>query len=165
MNASLEERVRKIEDYQAILDLKGRYCNACDGGWDRPSHDYELVTTLFTEDAVWDGRPGLPLAQGRDAIRSMMQKFREQLPFIIHHVMNPVINIDGDMATGHWHAIIHYQRSKGASTSFAVYEETYVRTDSGWRIQELRVRNTAHIHMREGTVTTEFVTQSAGQDR
>jgi len=29
MNLSLEQRIRNIEDYQAILDLKGRYCNAC----------------------------------------------------------------------------------------------------------------------------------------
>lgn len=158
MNSSLEQRIRKIEDYQAILDLKGRYCNACDGGWGRPSHDYDTVSDLFTEDAVWDGRPGLPMVEGREAIRAMMQKFREQLPFIIHHVMNPVIDIDGDTATGHWHAIIHYQRSKGASTSFAFYEETYVRTEGGWRIRSLRVQNTAHVHVRNGIVTSEFIT-------
>jgi hypothetical protein len=94
----------------------------------------------------------------------MMQRFREQLPFIIHHVMNPVITIDGATATGHWHAIIHYRRSKGAGTSFAFYEETYVRTDAGWLIQSLRVRNTAHMQVRDGAVTTEFVTHSAGTD-
>ena len=159
MNDSLEARVRRIEDYQTILDLKGRYCNACDGGWDRPSHDFKAVTELFTEDAVWDGRPGLPLAEGREAIGEMMMAFRAKLPFIIHHVMNPVITINGDTATGHWHAIIHYRRSKGASTSYAIYEETYVRTDQGWLIQSLHVRNTAHVHLREGIVTTEFVTE------
>ena len=160
MSASLEERLRRIEDYQAIVDLKGRYCNACDGGWDRPSHDVGAMADLFTSDAVWDGRPGLPLAQGRDTILAMMAKFREQLPFIIHHIMNPVIDIDGDSASGNWHAIIHYRRSHGASTSFAIYDETYVRTDSGWRIQSLRVTNTAHLHVRDGVVSSEFVSGS-----
>ena len=164
MSTTLEERIRRIEDYQAILDLKGRYCNACDGGWDRPSHDIDVILSLFTEDAVWDGRPGLPLAQGRDAIRAMMQKFREQLPFIIHHVISPIINIDGDTATGHWHAIIHYRRSKGASTSFAIYEDTYLRTDTGWLIQSLRVRNITHMHVRDGVVSTEFVIDPSGPD-
>ena len=161
MNNSLEERVRRIEDYQAILDLKGRYCNACDGGWERPSHDYDVVSELFTGDAVWDGRPGLPLAEGREAIRAMMKNFRDKLPFIIHHVMNPVITIEGDTATGHWHAIIHYRRPNGASTSFAFYEETYVKRDGRWLIQSLYVRNTAHVHIRGGAVTTEFVTDNS----
>ena len=164
MNESVEERIRRIEDYQAILDLKGRYCNACDGGWEHPSHDFDALAELFTEEAVWDGRPGLPLAEGREAIRDVMKNFRDKLPFIIHHVMNPVITIDGDTATGHWHGIIHYRRSKGASTSFVLYEETYARTDQGWRIRSLRVRNIAHVHVRDGFVATEFVTDTAGPD-
>ena len=156
MNASLEERVRKIEDYQAILELKARYCNACDGGWDRPSHDYNTLADLFTEDAAWDGRPGLPFAEGREGIRAMMKDFQEKLPFIIHHVMNPIITIDGDSATGHWHAMIHYKRSKGAGTSHAIYEETYVRVAQSWKIKSLLVRNAAHVHIRDGIITPEF---------
>jgi len=35
----LEKRLQEMEDYRAILELKARYCNACDGGWDRPTHN------------------------------------------------------------------------------------------------------------------------------
>jgi len=155
-NMTLEQRLRRMEDYQEILELKARYCNTCDGGWDRPSHDYDAAVDLFTEDAVWDGRPGLPCVEGLEAIRTLMKGFREKLPFIIHYVMNPIITIEGDTATGHWHAIIHYRRSKGSGTSYAIYEETYVRTENGWRIQSLRVKNAAHLNIRDGVITPQF---------
>jgi hypothetical protein len=36
---TLEQRVQVLEDIQAITELKAAYCNAADGGWDRPSHE------------------------------------------------------------------------------------------------------------------------------
>src|SRR3972149_1978007 len=106
VDVALHERLRELEDYRAIIELKHRYCNACDGGWDRPTHNIEILSELFTEDAVWDGRPVLPLAEGWAAILGTMQEFRDSFPFIIHNVMNPVIAITGDLARGHWHAIL-----------------------------------------------------------
>ena len=154
----LEKRLQEMEDYRAILELKARYCNACDGGWDRPTHDLQALSELFTEDAVWDGRPALPLAEGREAILNIMQGFRDTFPFIIHNVMNPVIAIDGDIAKGQWHAILHYRTPKGAGTSYSIYEDTFTRTAAGWRIKTLRVMGAAHVDFRETGTRCKFVT-------
>jgi hypothetical protein len=147
--ADMQGRLLEMEDYRAIIELKSRYCNACDGGWDRTTHDLKILGELFTEDAVWDGRPTLPLAEGREAILIMMQGFRDTFPFIIHNVMNPVIAIDGDNAKGQWHAILHYRTPKGAGTSYSIYEDTFERTAAGWRIKLLRVTGAAHVEFRE----------------
>lgn len=157
-DADLQTRLREMEDYRAIIELKHRYCNACDGGWDRPTHDLKILGELFTEDAVWDGRPSLPLAEGREAILKIMQGFRDTFPFIVHNVMNPVIAIDGDRATGQWHAILHYQTPKGAGTSYSIYEDSFARTASGWRIKSLRVIGAAHVEFRETGMRCKFVT-------
>ncbi|OGT71319.1 MAG: hypothetical protein A3I78_01045 [Gammaproteobacteria bacterium RIFCSPLOWO2_02_FULL_56_15] len=157
VDVALHERLRELEDYRAILELKARYCNACDGGWDRPTHNIEILSELFTEDAVWDGRPVLPLAEGRAAIEKTMQEFRNTFPFIIHNVMNPVIAINGDLAHGHWHAILHYQTPKGAGTSYSIYEDTFARTSAGWRIKTLRVYGTAQVQHRDTGTRVKFM--------
>ena len=38
MTTTLEARLRAMEDIAAIANLKARYINACDGGWNRPRH-------------------------------------------------------------------------------------------------------------------------------
>ena len=37
MSMTVEQRVQVLEDIQEINALKASYCNAADGGWDRPS--------------------------------------------------------------------------------------------------------------------------------
>jgi hypothetical protein len=38
MSLTLEQRLQRLEDIQAITELKAAYCNGADGGWDQPSH-------------------------------------------------------------------------------------------------------------------------------
>ena len=133
---TLEERVRQIEDVQAIATLKAAYCDAADGGWDRPSHDADAVAALFVEDGVWDGgRFGR--ADGRDAIRSLFATFR-RFPFAFHCVSNPVIIVDGNVGTGRWHANIAMVLDGERPYALGgIYRDEFVRTDSGWRFTKL----------------------------
>jgi hypothetical protein len=39
--SALEKRVQLLEDIEEISKLKASYCNYVDGGWDRPTHDYD----------------------------------------------------------------------------------------------------------------------------
>ena len=50
MTPSLESRIQRLEDIEAIKQLKARYCGLCDDGY--PADD---LAELFTEDAIWDG--------------------------------------------------------------------------------------------------------------
>ena len=49
---TLEERLQRIEDIEAIRLLKHRYCAFCDD-----NYDADGIAALFTENAVWDAGP------------------------------------------------------------------------------------------------------------
>lgn len=139
MARSLEERVRALEDREEIVRLKARYVNYNDGGWAGPTHtDPRAVAELFTEDGVWDGRPTSGYARGRQEIRDLFEAFGA-VPFIVHYVTNPLIEVDGDAATGHWHALVTTTMpDKGALWVLGIYKEAYVRLSDGWKFRSLR---------------------------
>ena len=64
--AKLEQRITRLEDLEAIKQLKARYCEICDD-----NHDAERITSIFTEDAVWEGR-GIGKAKGHAEIRALL---------------------------------------------------------------------------------------------
>ncbi len=136
----IEARLRRVEDILAIQRLKALYCRYNDGGWEEKGGTHRGPTAdLFVEDGVWDGRPLLPLAEGRDAVRELMVNFRA-VPYVVHNVMNPIIDINGDEAEGEWHAIGCATMPDGVSRwLLAYYLERYVRTEHGWKYKSMRV--------------------------
>jgi ketosteroid isomerase-like protein len=99
---------------------------------------------MFVEDGIWDGTPVAGYAKGREQIRELFQKFAA-VPFIIHYVTNPLIEVDGDTATGHWHALVTATTpDRAALWSLGMYDEKYVRTAEGWKIQTLRFISAAN---------------------
>ena len=47
--AELERRLTRMEDIEAIKQLKARYCEICDD-----DHNPNRITTLFVEDGIWE---------------------------------------------------------------------------------------------------------------
>lgn len=137
--SDLEAKIQHLLDLEEIKKLKYLYCRYNDGGWagqplshQGPSHE------LFTEDGVWDGSP-IAKAEGRDEIRKLFDHFAQQ-PMAYHSVMNPIIEIEGDLARGHWHLIAAGRvPDDSSSLAMAGYEDEYVRTPQGWRIKSMRV--------------------------
>lgn len=135
----LVAEVRELRDKEDIRLLKARYCHYADGGWPEhgPSH-MGPVADLFVEDGIWDASPGMPAAHGREAIRELFNTF-QKIPFVIHNAMNPMIEINGDEAIGHWHFIGCGEAPDGAAAWFlGTYDERYVRTPDGWRYRLMR---------------------------
>jgi hypothetical protein len=159
MGKSLEERLQALEDREEIARLKARYCRFNDGGWAGPSHAHiEEVGELFTEDAVWDGGPVAGRAVGRENIRALFTAF-QVVPFVIHNVMNPIIDIEGDAATGDWHAIIPATDAQGqALWTFGIYKEHYVRTPEGWRISSMLFEPAVNAPYEQGWAAMQFFT-------
>lgn len=135
---ALEQRLQEHDDRQAIIRLKARYVNYNDGGWKGPTHCFpDEVADMFVEDGVWDGRPHSGYAQGREQIRQLFKDFGI-MPFIVHYVTNPLIEIDGDNASGHWHAIVTATMpDQSAVWILGLYKDTYVRTPEGWKYKTL----------------------------
>ena len=77
----LEQRITRIEDLEAIKQLKATYCDICDD-----DHNPERITTIFAEDGIWEGA-GFGKAQGHTAIRELFKKFQTLISFSQHQVM------------------------------------------------------------------------------
>jgi hypothetical protein len=137
--SDFDAKLRRLVDVDEIKRLKYDYCRFNDGGWpDQPVSHRGPSHELFTEDGIWDGRPVAGYAEGREAIRKLFDAFAV-LPLAYHAVMNPVIEVDGDRATGHWHLIACGEAVKGESSlTIGGYEDVYVRTPAGWRIKSMR---------------------------
>ena len=54
----LAARITRLEDLEAIKQLKARYCEICDD-----DHNPDRITSVFAEDGVWEGR-GIGTAEG-----------------------------------------------------------------------------------------------------
>lgn len=161
---ALEKQLQHFEDYQAIIKLKAQYVNYNDGGWQQqgPTHSFpNEVAELFTEDGIWDGLPVTGYAEGREQIRELFTAF-QIMPFIIHYVTNPLIEIDGDTATGHWHAIVTAQVPSGSDEDdsarwiLGLYKEEYLKTTEGWKFKKLRFETAANTDFDKGWVLQQF---------
>jgi hypothetical protein len=157
MTKSIEDRLRALEDREAIANLKARYCNLNDGGWDGGTHAHipELLD-LFVEDAVWDGGPVAGRAEGKPNIAALFTAF-QAVPFVFHNVMNPIIEITGDAATGHWHAIIMAtDPAQQALWTFGLYKEDYIRTPQGWKYRRIEFIPAVNAPYEQGWAKTQF---------
>lgn len=132
----LEQRLTRMEDMEAIKQLKAEYCDICDD-----DHNPDRITTIFAEDGIWEGA-GFGKAQGHAAIRELFKKFQTLISFSQHQVLNPVIKIDGDRATGIWYFFgpFTFYKNNQAKWLAARYQDDYVKVDGEWKIQHLRAR-------------------------
>ncbi len=133
-----ETMLRWLVDIEQIKQLKHRYCAYCD-----EQYDPEGIAGLFAEDGVWEGGP-FGRAEGRDGIRQFFGDVSKQVEFANHYVTNPIIDIDGDSATGRWDLWQPMVMTEGPAALWLVakYREQYVRSGDQWlfRLLELDVK-------------------------
>ena len=152
---SLEEiagRLRALEDLEEIRRLKALYCAYCDD-----DYDAENIAGLFVEDAVWDGG-SFGRYEGRDEIREFFVNAPKMLPFAVHMVVNPIIEVNGDAATGIWYLFQACTFAEGdrAVWGSARYDEEYVRVAGAWRFKNLKLTSHFWTPFDEGWVKTQF---------
>ncbi|MGH3639599.1 MAG: nuclear transport factor 2 family protein [Mycobacterium sp.] len=135
-NPTLDERIRRLEDIEALKQLKSRYAGYCDD-----DYDADRLGPLFTQDAIWDGGV-LGRYQGRGAIRAFFAGASKSMPFAIHHVTNPVVEVDGDRATGQWHLWQPCVHAAGAQALWIAgrYHDEYRREGGEWRFAKVTIR-------------------------
>ena len=132
--SALEKRITVLEDIEAIKQLKAIYCDICD---DR--HNPDRIASVFAEDGIWEGGD-FGKAQGHEAIKVLFSDFREQISFSQHNIMNPIINVDGDTATGSWYIVGPWDFVKNDEKVWMTlrYRDDYVKVDGQWKYQHLR---------------------------
>ncbi len=145
MATDLAARIARLEDIEAIRQLKADYCAACDA-----DHDPNLVVPLFTENAIWEAN-GIAYCNGQAEIRTYMSNLRAsgRIRNSAHHAINPRIEIDGNSATGHWRLIMLYTanptpaagKTNGAPEYHRIigwYQERYSKENGRWRFSHLK---------------------------
>ncbi len=133
---TLEQRIQRLEDIEALKLLKSRYAEYCDNDYN-PSQ----LAALFTQDAIWDGG-SLGYVESREAIHALFSAASKALPFAIHHVTNPAIEVDGDRATGSWLLFQPCVHAAGDTALWIAgrYQDEYRREDGVWRFSKVTFR-------------------------
>lgn len=124
-----------VEDKLHIRELKHEYCYATD------DLDIEGIPEVFAEGAHLEVPIHDPL-DGRDGIREYFEWFGEQeFEVRSHNVVNPLVDVDGDEATGKWYYMVVYTLPDGDLLfGHGEYDDEFVRTDDGWRLSSCIAR-------------------------
>lgn len=151
--ASLEERITALEDIQAIKQMKAHYALCADAKYTneharKPQDAIDAIawdqSSVFTDDAVWDN--GLfGYFDGKQAIWEFLRATLWK--FSVHMFVNPLIKIQGELATGSWviWEVATLADSDKAMFLSATLEDEYIKVDGGW-------------YTRKTTMTNRFIT-------
>lgn len=133
-----DDNLRALLDKAAIADVIHAYCFH----FDRAETD--AVIRQFTEDAVVDYGPDVPVMTGVPEIRPMIAKgLADLFAATSHHVSNIVIRLDGpERATSvsylyAWHR--YHDRDEDGEL-WGQYHHEFRRTGEGWKIARLQLR-------------------------
>lgn len=139
----LNEATQRLLDLEAIHRVKATYGRVVDGVvTDGGGVRVEEFEEVFQPDAELNFPGTLGRHVGMTAIQAL---FGETLAgtraTMWHSFHSPLIDLNGDTASGVWtvHAFVraYGEEDQPPSQVFGRYEETYVRTPRGWRIQTL----------------------------
>lgn len=130
---NLERAVQRLVDIEDIKQLKARYAAACDD-----DYNADDLASLFTESAIWDGGV-FGYAEGREAIRDFFSPEVSPVPFAIHQISNPLIELSDDVATGKWYLWQPMVLGEQALWMSAIYDDLYVRQNGEWLFQSLKL--------------------------
>jgi uncharacterized protein (TIGR02246 family) len=131
--SSLEDRVRALEDREAIRELVARYCFVID------DRDLEGIGDCFTVDGRFRSVDGKMDARGREAIMEQYHGRFEALGTGNHIAHQQVIELDAadpDRATGTVSAHAELVRNGEVMIAAFRYADSYRREDGRWRFAD-----------------------------
>ena len=136
----IEQRLSRLEDVEAIRNLKSLYAFWCDKDYN-PTE----LGKLFADDAKWNSNV-LGNYAGRTEVEGFFRGISERLTWAHHFMINPLIQVadDGQTATGTW-ALIDLvtiiRKDTGTKAAVAItadYSDTFVKLPNGeWRFQSI----------------------------
>lgn len=145
MSSDLERRIQRLEDIEAIRQVKMEYALAGD---DRQGCAVNVLRmmALFAKDCSWDGRPRFGHAEGWEGVRDYLLGGKAMIDWSLHQLEDVGIELseDGQSARGTWYLIelahmIDPATGKGEMVTLAgTYHDTFVREDGRWKIRHLK---------------------------
>ena len=130
--SELEKRIRRLEDIEAIKELKARY-------WYYIEHKmWDELPDLFTEDNSHPKADGTPGVQGKDAVVKYLVDLLTP-GRNVHQGHSPIIEFTSDTtATAKWSLNDYNEFDPKAITGFegwGSYDDEYVKEDGKWKIK------------------------------
>jgi ketosteroid isomerase-like protein len=136
---TFEERLQAVEDKLAVHELMAHYHNAVDGWDELGTHkDPEAIAALFTEDGVWAVTAREPAPTGHAQIAALAADL-QAVPWVIHTVVNPIVDVDGQEATAEFKGLLRVRRTPSDEIEWSIgrYRLRARRLPDGWRIASL----------------------------
>lgn len=135
--------------------------------WDYLSDDGEPLSAIerfCTEDVVFDAGP-LGRTEGKDAFKEAAAEiFDQELLFTRHMRHNPVVDVDGDEATGKWYADIPSITGEGEAIWLqGTYDLGFRRVDDEWKISKYTFEFTYATPYDRGWAEQPFVEGTPGE--
>lgn len=117
---------------QRIKRLKYEYCRHLDSG------NVSDFVDLFTEDAYVEV-PNHEPCRGIEEVQEFITDVSgRDIDLMSHMASNPIVDVDGDEATGHWYYIVIIEDGDGQATwGQGRWEDRYRRVDGDWKIASL----------------------------
>lgn len=144
----LADQVRVLQDLEAIKKLKYKYSMACDLGINEGKKD--LLQEVFIQDILWDigdfGR-----FENIQEVNEALKSIPEQMKFTYHFFTNPIIEVNGDDASGQWNLLALYTMAVGQDMLLAGIEtDQYKKIDGRWWISEVVLSPAFFVPFEEG---------------
>lgn len=144
----LARQIQVLQDIEAIRQLKSRYAEGCDLAVNEGKTEDFL--RVFTPDILWDGGD-FGRFKGLDELEGFVAQMQGMLKFTYHFFTNPVIEVDGDRATGHWYLLAVYTEADGRDTMLVgVEDDKYEKVDGKWLIAEMKLTTGFYAPFKEG---------------
>src|SRR5262249_1240258 len=131
---TLEARVRRLEDVEAIQSLLVHY------GRELDKRDFKAYGALFAQDGSWKG--GMGSATGPDAIAKMVAAgFERMEPSLYKNSYHAMTSFDGDVngdtatAWSRWTWVVVGADGKPRPERAGHYEDTLVREHGAWKFK------------------------------
>jgi hypothetical protein len=139
----MEKRLRQLEDLEEIKKLHRQYVY-----WIN-SRQWDNILNSFTDDA-WVHIEHRQLHQGKEELAKLFKidinKNNEKTNGC-HFVMQPIINVDGEKATGTWFMCIVFAVDSPTGPTLAWrqgrHDCEYVKVDGQWKYKSIKFTNTA----------------------
>ena len=156
---ALEERIRKVEDFQQITNLQAQYSYLVD------TQQMEKLVELFAEKFVWEvGVDRMVRISSKPQLLEYLGKAGAGNAMMRHQVLTPYIEVDGDKAKGTWYMF-------GPGTSIAregevanwtqgTYSNEYVREEDVWKISLLSFKYNFRTPYEDGWVKTPMISEA-----
>lgn len=129
------ERLRRLEARERLKELRAKYCYCVD------EQDWEPFFDLFVPEPTLDFG-GMGVYEGQEGLERFATEFVEaQIERSVHVLSNPILEIDGDEATGRWYveSPLTFVDGNGAWRQ-GWYRDRYRRVDGTWHIDTVEMR-------------------------